>query len=126
MVQTQLKANNMDGLYSSDQECGCLLGDDFAPCGGVLDYSGPYHDCVAGVNIPSPDSESDFWVSSPDKALENWPKCNGCDGVGAIEDANLTIKNCTPCLGTGHFVRNDKDYLLIQKLLRDSAKQRSK
>lgn len=41
IVTEYLKANGLDGLANSDDECGCFL-DDLAPCGEMREW------CVAG------------------------------------------------------------------------------
>ena len=62
MVKSQLKTDNMDGLFNSGQDCGCLLDDDFAPCGGVMNYPGPYPDCEAGKKLPDESGDYDYRV----------------------------------------------------------------
>jgi len=64
MVKIQLIANNVDGLFNSNQDCGCLLNDDFASCGNLLDYPGPYFDCEQGIEIPCDCGEHDYHVGS--------------------------------------------------------------
>lgn len=41
IIETYLKENGFDGLFNTDGECACLIGD-FMPCGMVSD------ECEAG------------------------------------------------------------------------------
>lgn len=62
MVTLQLIDNNVDGLFNSKQDCGCLLNDNFAPCSKLLDYPGPYFDCEEGNEIDCDCGEHDYHV----------------------------------------------------------------
>jgi hypothetical protein len=59
IVEAWLKQNGFDGLYNSDAECGCLIGD-LAPCGEI-----PL-ECTAGYKQPCDESCGDHdWHIGP-------------------------------------------------------------
>lgn len=113
MVIAQLKSQKLDGLYNVDNECDCAIEDSIL-CSELL------NDCQGGINIPSTESKFDFYVSSPGKALDDWPKCSQCggSGVSAKTHKNLTPPApCVDCRSTGRFIRNDNDFTKLNDLL---------
>ena len=64
IVATWLKENEYDGLYSSDDNCACCIGDDFMPC------DEPHIDCSPGYRVDCPAGHEFHFMITDDKGSE--------------------------------------------------------
>ena len=113
IIENFLKKNGYDGLYNTEDECGCEVGDLF-PCGNPSEIY-----CRAGYRQPcySCDNNCDFHIGPrkeclmviiEDENLDIWWECSYCSH--RFKDDNKFEKN-QKCPNCDSYIIGWNDYL---------------
>jgi len=73
IIERSLRQDGFDGLYNSDGECACKIGN-LMPCEG--DMGGPSSECRAGYKTPCPSTckEHSFHIQERKEATDEETK----------------------------------------------------